>query len=48
MQIEFHRKIRKIGPERLLNIPGEIQDFEAGEKVRITVMENGIFISKEM
>jgi hypothetical protein len=47
MKIEFSRKIRKIGSERLLNIPEELREFEAGEIVRISVLENGLFIQKE-
>jgi len=46
MNIIFKRKIRKIGPERLLNIPEEIQDFAAGDRVRIIVEENGISIRR--
>ncbi len=48
MKIEFERKIRKIGAERLINIPEEIREFAAGEKVKISVSENGLFIQKEV
>lgn len=47
MKIEFSRKIRKIGAERLLNIPEEIQDFVAGEKVKISVSEDTLLIRRE-
>jgi hypothetical protein len=46
MNVIFERKIRRIGPERLLNIPEEIQDFAAGDMVKIIVEENGISIRK--
>lgn len=46
MKISFRRKIRKLGPEKLVNIPEEIRDFSAGETVIITPLDSGLLITK--
>lgn len=45
-KINFIRKIRKIGRERLINIPDEIKSYDFGDIVKITPTNNGLMIEK--
>lgn len=44
-KIKFRRKVRKFKHERIVNIPCEIEGFEIGEMVDISVSDRGILIS---
>jgi hypothetical protein len=44
--INFTRKIRKIGLERVINIPDEIKSYDFGDTVTITPTNNGLMIEK--